>query len=121
MNIQTNKINSLTNKTKKNKMGKAINVLAPTQGFTNTAMLTVQVDIVENGTTLSSRFYTFHNSQFSAYLDEYTQTIASIHFGAHVLTISNGDYTSFNYNGSAVTYPSEIVSNLVSAIGDLTV
>jgi hypothetical protein len=102
-------------------MGKAINVLTPTQGFTNTEIITVQVNITEGSTTLSSRFYTFHNSQFCAYLDDYTQTIASIHFGEHVLTISNGDFTSFNYNGSAVNYPSEIVSNLVSAIGDLTV
>ena len=102
-------------------MGKAINVLSPSQGFTNTGILTVQVNITEGSTTLSSRFYTFHNSQFCAYMDDYTQTIASIHFGEHVLTISNGDFTSFNYNGAPVNYPSEVVSLLVAAIGDLTV
>lgn len=102
-------------------MAKTINILAPSQGFTNQALLTVQVEIREDGSLISNRFYTFDATQFSAYIDVEATTIANVHFGEHSLSISNGEYTSFNYNGSPVTYPTEIVSNLVSAIGDLTV
>lgn len=96
-----------------------INIQAPTLGFGATSgIIKCQVDIVENGTQTGQRIYYFNPADFSAYADQINLNYASLHFGAHELNLSNGNYTAFAYGGSPVASAYDLVTTVADYIAD---
>lgn len=96
-----------------------INIQAPTLGFGATSgIIKCQVDIVDNGTPTGQRIYYFNPADFSAYADQINLNYASLHFGAHELNLSNGNYTAFAYGGSPVASAYDLVTTVADYIAD---
>jgi hypothetical protein len=118
LNIQDNKINSLTNKTLK-KMATTINFAAPELGFGTFGIAKCQVEILDGLTPTSTRLYFFNISEFSAFVDATSTNYASVHFGQHVVNLSNGDYDVIKYDNTIKTTPYSAIADLAEAVAQL--
>lgn len=101
-------------------MAKEINILEPTLSFGTYGIAQCQIEIVEDGVTSSARLYTFNISEFSAFCDSVAVNYGSIHFGRHLVSLSNGDFQKVSYNGGIVANSYLCVAALAQAVGDLT-
>lgn len=96
-----------------------INIQAPTLGFGATSgTIKCQVDIVDNGVPTGQRFYYFNPADFSAYADQINLNYASLHFGAHELNLSNGNFTAYAFGGSSVASAYDLVTTVADYIAD---
>lgn len=100
-------------------MAKTINIQPPTLRFGVTPIGSIQVTITEGATTIANRFYLFSLSNFSAVVDEVAQNYAQLHFGAHVLDISNGNFSTYLYAGAPVLNSYQLALAVAEAVGDL--
>ena len=100
-------------------MVKTINILAPSLTFGTFGMASCQVEIDQDGVPLSARQYFFNIGQFSAFVDSIAPNYGSVHFGKHLLDLSNGDYNVIQYNGINQATPYLAMSQLASAVADL--
>ena len=100
-------------------MGQTINIYPPELAFGSFGVAKCQVDIIENGSPVSTRYYYFAVNQFSSIADSVAPNYATIHFGKHSLDVSNGLYTSYFYNGGAQASAYALVIALSVAVGDL--
>lgn len=100
-------------------MAITINILVPNLAFGGYGMASCQVEILDGVTTTSSRLYYFNINEFSAFVDSVAVNYASIHFGQHHLSLSNGDYNVVQYNSSTKTNAYTAVSDLAQAVSEL--
>lgn len=82
-------------------MAQTINIQAPTLAFGGFGIASCQVDIIENGTPISTRYYYFPVGQFSSIADSVAANYASLHFGKHTLDVNNGQFSTFIYGGAS--------------------
>ena len=100
-------------------MATSINFGAPELGFGSFGVAKCQVEIQENGVPTSTRLYYFNVNEFCAFVDTTAVNYASVHFGQHVVNLSNGDYDVIQYNGGTVANPYLAISNLAEAVAQL--
>lgn len=82
-------------------MANSIEIATATQLGT-ASMVTVQVLTSTNGTVTSDKYFVFNANDFSATYDNNQPNICVLHFGPnHSLSISNADYQSFTWAGTA--------------------
>lgn len=57
--------------------------------------------ITSGATTISDTYYNFHANHFACIYDSSAPNICVLHMGEqHVLTLSNGDFSTITYDGS---------------------
>lgn len=79
-------------------MAKTINKSAAT--VVNLSIVSVAVQITENGVLVNDDNYTFNANDFSSWTDDATDNIAVLRFAEiHTLTVDN-TYTSYTYEGN---------------------
>ena len=96
-------------------MGLSINLLTPTLGFGSFGIASCTVEIADNGSPITTRAYWFALSDFASQCDVDNTNIASVHFGIHVVNISNADYSSYSLDGT----PQASIYALVNAFSDV--
>jgi hypothetical protein len=100
-------------------MATSINFGAPELGFGSFGVAKCQVEIQENGVAISTRLYYFNVNEFCAFVDTTAVNYASVHFGQHVINISNGDYDTIYYNGGSVANPYLAIYALAEEVAQL--
>lgn len=91
-------------------MGLSINLQTPVVGFGTFGLTKGNVEITNGGVAVTTRVFTFALSHFSCECDIVNENIASIHYGNHVLNISNGEYTELYLDGVAKSSIYELVN-----------
>lgn len=93
-------------------MAKIININAAT--VVNLSIVSVAVEINDNGVLVNNDTYTFNANDFSSWTDDATNDIAVLRFAEiHTLTIDN-TYSSYTYEGTPCADAVELV-DLVTA------
>ncbi len=101
-------------------MATSINFLAPELGFGSFGIAKCQVEILDGITPISTRLYYFNVNEFCAFVDATASNYASVHFGQHVVNLSNGDYDTIYYNGGAAANTYIAINDLAEAVAQLT-
>ncbi len=96
-------------------MAQSINLQTPVLGFGSFGVAQCTVQILEGATPITTIVYYFPISHFSSQCDLVNVNIASIHFGDHVLNISNGQFSAWNLDGVSQSS----ISALVNAFSDI--
>ena len=78
------------------------------------SFIVLQMTVVTDGVTVSDQYFNFHANDFSTIYDTLSRNMAVLHLGnQHSFTMSNGDYSIINYNGS-------VEADVVSAVLQIT-
>jgi hypothetical protein len=78
------------------------------------SFIVLQMTVVTDGVTVSDQYFNFHANDFSTIYDTLSPNMAVLHLGnQHSFTMSNGDYSIINYNGS-------VEADVVSAVLQIT-
>ena len=101
-------------------MARTINFAAPELGFGTFGIAKCQVEILDGITPTSTRVYFFNISEFCAFVDATAAKYASVHFGQHVVNLSNGDYDVIKYDGTIKSSPYSAIADLAEAVAQLT-
>jgi hypothetical protein len=101
-------------------MALTIDIATPVLGFGAFGLASCTVQILDGATPVTTRVYRFSLTNFSSDCDTVNADIASIHFGSHVLNISNGDYSSFNMDGVPKASIYALVNDFSDAVANLS-
>ena len=101
-------------------MATTINFLPPELGFGTFGIAKCQVEIRDGLTPISTRLYYFNVNEFCAFVDATAANYASVHFGQHVVNLSNGDYDVIKYDETIKSSPYSAIADLAEAVAQLT-
>ena len=85
------------------------------------SFIVLRMTIVSDGVTVSDQYFNFHANDFSTIYDTLSPNMAVLHMGnQHTFTMSNGDYSAINYNGSLQADVVTAVGQILGAIAPFT-
>lgn len=101
-------------------MGNTIQISAPALGSGLFGVASVQILVSdEDGNPISSTSVTFNVKQFTSVGDSMNPEYGKCVFGSYTLEITNGLYSSYEYNNSVFDYPYEVSLAIGTDVGNL--
>lgn len=81
-------------------------------------LVSLPVEMSDDGTPLSAYEYVFAAEQFSVVYDTINVMFGTMHLGnSHALNISNADYEEFYYGGNPVANPVTLIGLVIQDVG----
>ena len=85
------------------------------------SFIVLRFTVVDSGVTVSDTYYNFRANDFATIYDTASPNMAVLHMGNHhTFTMSNGDYSAINYNGSLQADVVTAVGQILGAIAPFT-
>lgn len=85
------------------------------------SFIVLRFTVVDSGVTVSDQYFNFHANDLSVIYDTINPNMAVLHLGnQHTFTMSNGDYSAINYNGSLQADVVTAVGQIIGAIAPFT-
>lgn len=102
-------------------MANTLTIAAPSSIGGSASFIALRFTVTSGATTISDTYYNFHANNFSAVYDNSSPNVAVLQLGEHhVLTMSNGDYSTIVYDGSTQATIIAAAVSIVAAIAPFT-